>query len=159
MSAFHKSNLVYRQLLSLASCKTGESTAETQCREFAFTLDQSADRNLQSTREGNGETIVAPCVLPGQWLWLHIPGGEERLLLGREALMWQGFPVCRADTDQVPERFLQDLAGNAMTLHVLLAVVQAAMAALTWKAADQTHAISEKEELNSAYALLDMLRK
>lgn len=150
---------MYKQHKSLASCKTGESTAETQCREFAFTLDQSAERNAQSTLLEDGETIVAPCVLPGQSLWLHIPGGEERLLLGREALVWQGFPVCRADADQVSERFLQDLAGNAMTMHVLLAVVQAAMAALTWKVGEPTHAISAKEELDSAYALLDKLRK
>ena len=86
-------------------------------------------------------------------------GDEERLLLGREALMLQGFPVCRADTDQVSERFLQDLAGNAMTLHVLLAVVQSAMAALTWKAGEATHPIAAKDELHSAYGLLNKLRK
>ena len=101
---------------------------------------------------------MAPCVLPSQVLWLHIPGDEERLLLGREALMWQGFPVCRADADSVSERFLQDLAGNAMTMHVLLAVIQSAMAALTW-AGKPAHAVSEKEELDSACALLDKLRK
>jgi len=94
-------------------------------------------------------------------LWLHIPGDEERLLLGREALMLQGFPVCRAGPhkDEVPERFLQDLAGNAMTLHVLLAVVQSAMAALTWKTGEPTQHISAKDELDSAYALFAKLRK
>ena len=53
----------------------------------------------------------------------------------------------------------KDLAGNAMTLHVLLAVVQSAMAALTWKAGEPTHPISETEELDSAYALLAKLRQ
>ena len=158
LSALHKSNLVYRQHKCLASCRAGESMAEAQCREFAYSLDQSADRNTQSTRWEDGETIIAPCVLPGQMLWLHIRGGEERPLLGREGLMLQGFPVCRADTDQVPERFLQDLAGNAMTLHALLAVVQSAMAVLTWKAGEPTHPIAANGEIDAACALLDKLR-
>ena len=135
--------------------------AEAQCREFAFGLGQSADRNTQSTRWEDGETIVAPCLLPGQVLWLHIPGDEERLLLGREALMLQGYPVCRVrqQADDVPERFLQDLGGNAMTLHVLLAVTQAALAALSWKTGRSTQQPSLKEELDSAFALFSRLRK
>lgn len=161
LSPFHKSVLVYRQHLSLASCKSAERTAEKQCKELAISLDQSADRNTQSTVWDDGETIVAPCVLPGQVLWLHIPGDEERLLLGREALVLQGYPVCRvgAQADAMPERFLQDLAGNAMTLHVLLAVVQTAMAVLTWKTGKSKDEISEKGEIDAAYALFDKLRK
>ena len=93
-------------------------------------------------------------------LWLHLPGDEERLLLGREALMIQGFPICRVDAANgaVPERFLQDLAGNAMTLHVLLAVVQSAMAALAWKKdGSQARKLVAKAECDSAYALLGTL--
>ena len=134
LSPLYNSAQVYRPHLPLASCKTTGCTAEKQCRELAFSLGQSAYRNTQSTVWDDGETILAPCVLPGQVLWLHNPGDEERLWLGREAVMLQGYPVCRvgARTDEVPERFLQDLAGNAMTLHVLLAVTQTALAALTW---------------------------
>ena len=82
-------------------------------------------------------------------------------MLGREALMLQGYPVCRVgqQADSVTERFLQDLAGNGMTLHVLLAVVQSAMAALSWKAGKSTQQPSLKGELDSAFALFSRVRK
>ena len=135
-----KSVLVYRQHVYLSSRRSVECKAEQQCAELGITLDQSPDRNNQTTRGEDGKSVVAPCLLPGQVLGLHIPGEEERILLGREALMLQGFPVCRVpkpggqiSSEEVSERVLHDLAGNAMTFHVRLAVVQSAMAALTWK--------------------------
>ena len=160
LSPYHKSVLVYRQHKFLASSRNGDARPQEQCRELALSVDQSADRNTQSTRWEDGATIIAPCLLPGQLLWLHIPGDEERLLLGREALMLQGYPVCRGgqQADSVTERFLQDLAGHGMTLHVLLAVVQSAMAALSWKAGNSTQEPSLKEELDSAFALFSRVR-
>ena len=161
LSTLHNSVLVYRQHKHLASCQNRESQAETeQCQEFAITLDQSADRSRQSSRWQDGTTILAPCLLPRQVLWLHVPGDEERLLLGREALMIQGFPLCKVGkhADEVSERLLQDLAGNSMTLHVLLAVVQSAMAALPWKKNGSSAKSAAKEERDSAYALFSALR-
>ena len=161
-----KSVLVYRQHLALSSCRSVECKAEQQCTELGITLDQSPDRNNQTTRGEDGKSFYAPCLLPGQVLWLHIPGEEERILLGREALMLQGFPVCRVpkpggqrSSEEVTEHFLHDLAGNAMTFHVLLAVVQSAMAALTWREGKTEHITSAKEELDSAYALFSQLPK
>ena len=124
--------LVYRQHKFLASSRNGDTKPQEHCRELALSVDQSADRNTQSTRWEDGATTITPCLLPGQALWLHIPGDEERLPLGREALMLQGYPVCRVgqQANSVPERFLQGLGGNAMTLHVLLALARSAVGAL-----------------------------
>ena len=100
----------------------------------------------------------------GSPLALHTPGDEERLLLGREALMLQGFPVCSDEVSEslrhnaVSEHLMHDLAGNAMTLHVLLAVTQSAVAALTWRAATTENPTSAHDELDAAYALFKQLR-
>jgi site-specific DNA-cytosine methylase len=78
---------------------------------------------------------VAPTQMPGQLVWVCAAGSQPRLLLGREALLLQGFPVGRTQAlaDSVAESFLQDLAGNAMALPVVLAVLMATVAAVSWK--------------------------
>ncbi len=89
-----------------------------------------------STEEGGITRHVAPTMLPGQVLWLDIGHGDPRLLLGREALLLQGFPLCRVahllDSATFSERFLQDLAGNMFSLPVLLAILMGACAAVDW---------------------------
>ncbi len=75
---------------------------------------------------------VAPTILPGQSLWLEA-GSCSRLVLGRESMMWQGFPILQfleASEFVYPEPFLQNLAGNAMSLLTLLAIVQSATVSL-----------------------------
>ena len=91
-------------------------------------------------------------------------GGEERLLLGREAFMLQGFPMCSDEVPEslmhgaVPDHLMHYLAGNAMTVHVILAVTQSAMAALTWKAAKPENPTSAHGELVAASGLFKQLR-
>ena len=68
---------------------------------------------------------------------------EGRLLLGREALILQGFPVevflqkVRENlepTETMPsESLMMDLAGNAMALPAILAMLQAGFCALDWR--------------------------
>ena len=83
-------------------------------------------------------------VLPRMVLWCE---AQNRLVLGREALLMQGFPVqpflqiLAARMETMPlaqqwhpsEALMMDLAGNAMALPVVLAMVQCALAALNWK--------------------------
>ena len=73
--------------------------------------------------------------MPHQKLWIHNPDGQERLLLGREALVLQGFPVrlVEEQLDQQTDAFQHDLAGNAMSFLVLLAVAQSGFASLNWR--------------------------
>ena len=72
---------------------------------------------------------------PHQKLWIHRPDGQERLLLGREALVLLGFPVrlVEEQLDQVTDAFQHDLAGNAMSFLVLLAAAQSAFTSLHWR--------------------------
>jgi hypothetical protein len=60
-----------------------------------------------------------------------------RLLLGREALWLQGFPILEKSVAPVledeSESFLTDLAGNMVSTPVLLALLLSTMSALSWR--------------------------
>ena len=53
---------------------------------------------------------------------------------------------------------MHDLDGNAMTIPVILAVTQSAMAALTWTPANTENPTSATGGLDAAYALFNQLR-
>ena len=57
------------------------------------------------------------------------------LLLGREALVLRASPVAlvEEELDKVTDAFQHDLAGNAMSFLVLLAVAQSGFASLNWR--------------------------
>ena len=59
----------------------------------------------------------------------------SRIILGRESLLLQGFPVSRVPVDAFPESLMQDLAGNAMAVPVALAVLMASFCAVNWREA------------------------
>lgn len=159
-------------------------------------LSQSISRANAATWKSETGTHLAPTLLPKMNLWIEPAGrvAEPRLMLGREALMFQGFPIlaflralrdvrasAKSDSgnkdaasdgeldsewppakksrqglpagqrgagpaDQRPskpprllqsyrpsEQLMQDLAGNAMSLPVVLTILQCAFAALGWK--------------------------
>ncbi|OLP76607.1 hypothetical protein AK812_SmicGene43434 [Symbiodinium microadriaticum] len=125
-----------------------------------LTMDKATERMIH----------VAPTLLPKQLLWMDeaVAGRDKggRLVLGREAMLLQGFPInpfLAKLEDVLPqmawfpsEALMFDLAGNAMSLPVILAVLQAGFASLTWKAsvmmADETP-VALDEEVDSAVAL------
>ena len=131
-------------------------------------ISQSAGRVIMSTfRDGKH---VAPTQLPSQLLWIQ-PGlaasgqvGSQcnvgRLLLGREALMLQGYPVAlvKEAVDTTSESLLADLAGNGMAVPVVLAILVSASISLSWRSSDfQIARQSTPEEMESATALLSTL--
>ena len=107
---------------------------------------------------------LAPTMLPGQLLFVELTR-PPRFLLGREALVMQGFPATpflrkfaeqgysaavdpmppapsevkkkrrRSDKPWLTEALMTDLAGNAMALPVLLAITQAALTAVPFRQA------------------------
>ncbi len=85
-----------------------------------FSIDVS--QRLGRTPLGSGEAL--PTILPGAKTYLL---RENRLLLGVEALRAQGFPTQWVEealcAGSVSDHFLHDLAGNAFSLTVLLAVL------------------------------------
>ena len=112
-------------------------------------LSQSVGRVNTITLQSDGKHL-APTMLPGQILWTQLARPSPRLLSGFEALLMQGYPIEPCLTrlehegflvtpDQATSKkkafpadhFLQDIAGNAMAMPVLLGICQAALAA-TW---------------------------
>ncbi len=114
--------------------------------------------------EGDQKRHVAPTLLPNQTMWIDIERSQPRVMLGREALLLQGFPLCRVapllDAGGFSERFLQDLAGNMVSLPVLLAILTGACAAVDW-AGPSSHGSGEspppatQDELAAALQLFD----
>ncbi len=113
-------------------------------KALARNISQSVTRVPTSTRlpgpGGSGEVQIAPTFLPGQVLWLELQTQETRLLLGREALAMQGFPINEnpALTESFEESLMQNLAGNAMNVFVVLALLQAILTAVPWALAPQS---------------------
>ena len=130
-------------------------------------ISQSAARVIMSTVHDGKH--VAPTQLPSQLLWIQ-PGlaasgqvdskcNVGRLLLGREALMMQGYPVplVKEAVATTSESLMADLAGNGMAVPVFLAILVSASISLSWRNSDASEARqSTSEELESATALLSM---
>ena len=142
-------------------------TAQDRCPILMLDVDQSPERTFRSTSIPFSpfRTItIAPCMTPHQKLWIHRPDGQERLLLGREALVLLGFPVrlVEEQLDQVTDAFQHDLAGNAMSFLVLLAVAQSAFASLHWRkqsVLDQGLGSISLPDADEAVGLLGMMER
>ena len=84
--------------------------------------------------------LVLPTIMPGAKIWVQ---GQHRLLLGRELLMCQGYPVAslppsRKDGDH--EDLMCDLAGNAFPGTMMVAATVALLAHVPWHKAKKTPA-------------------
>jgi site-specific DNA-cytosine methylase len=112
------------------------TAASGQGSRIKFMVDvmPSAGRvSASTTNAGDASVIIAPCILPKQLLWLHREGSFQRLLIGEESMLLQGWPIGRVNCVGVSNALLQDLAGNAMSPPVLLAVMMATIFAVSWK--------------------------
>ena len=94
----------------------------------------------------------AQTMVPSQCLIVFDGVQPPRCLLGREAMVLQGFPVdderIQGVIEEFPESFLQDLAGNMVATPVLLALAAASVSSLTWRrtcTTDVTIAVKEEE--------------
>ena len=93
-------------------------------------------------------------------LWLERPHGL-RLMLGREALALQGFPVTsvlRVLLDIAGETLVLDRSGNMLSLTVVLAMVVALFTCISWAgstAPDAPPATEEEEEVMAAFNLFE----
>ena len=143
-----------------------ERNALLMCRlekpELLFRdLSQSIARINSNSWSHERAIHVAPTMLPRMQLWidrplgLPLPGIGDRLVLGQEALLLQGFPIEAflsfastgiADSVGVGEglyeptqALMMDLAGNAMPLPTVLAMLQAGFCALSWRAEARIH--------------------
>ena len=102
----------------------------------------------------------AQTMVPSQSLIVFDGVQPPRCLLGREALVLQGFPVddgrIQGVIKEFSESFLQDLAGNMVATPVLLALAAASVSSLTWRrtcTTDVTIAVKEEDVANAWGAL------
>ena len=111
---------------------------------------------------------IAPAILPSQLMLItgSADGVEKpeqvRLLLGEEALIFQGFPTALLYNhpsfvplypNAMSNANMVDIAGNMVTLPILLALVLAAFSSVTWRAVkegDEAAIESTEEEMASA---------
>ena len=147
-------------------------------------LSQSVGRVHSHTLSLETQKHTAPTMLPGQILFVEV-ADPPRLLLGREALLYLGFPVqlflqkmaehgfCH-DQEPLPlpnmasgqvakakkrrtavstwlgEQLMMDLAGNAMALPVLLAIMQSSVCAIDFR---EETAVNQKDTDQALEAL------
>lgn len=125
-----------REQDALALCRVEKPNV--LCRD----LSQSIARVNSNTWDKERALHVLPTMMPRMLLWLELQyPNSPRLLLGQEALIMQGFPVVtflralkqHGAAFEPSESLMQDLAGNAMPLPVVLAMLQAGMCALSWR--------------------------
>ena len=148
-------------------------------------LSQSIGREYSMSFCAETLKHVAPTMLPGQLFFVELLT-PPRLMLGREALLFQGFPALgflslvedmgvnvfeeveedvaskkRKRSGQprkwLTETLMSDLAGNAMALPVLLAIVQSAVASLLFRPASDTASAEQTADALSALGLLSGL--
>ena len=129
-------------------------------RDVSQSLGQARVSSTRSAEKSDEEpTHCASTVLPMQMLMVFAPEQPFRLLLGKEALVLQGFPS-RDPTlseliDSYSENQMADLAGNMVSTPVMLAMAMAAISAVSWKDVP-IYALprATAEECSSAVSLL-----
>ena len=90
-----------------------------------------------SARGPDNEVIANTC-LPQQALMIIDGEREPRLVLGRESLFLQGFPIDFVDRivdrngQPFSECLLNDLAGNMVSVPVFLAMLASAIGSVSW---------------------------
>jgi site-specific DNA-cytosine methylase len=140
---------------------------------FARDISQSIDRISRSCRhEHDSDRHILPTQMPKQLQWLNWPmlvecseydaAREPRLLIGREALLLQGFPIdkVKALVNRTDEQLMSQLAGNMMSLPVVLAMSMAFFASVSWRegaAADMP--MSTQDDMDQVTNLLARTRR
>ena len=118
----------------------------------------SLSRLSTSTHDEYCQQEIAPCIVPDQRLWLHIE--TPRPLLGREAMLFQGWPISLVELDKpwITNSFLYGLAGNAVACPVMLAILMATISAISITDTDVAQEVAwsneDEEEQEAALLLL-----
>ena len=103
---------------------------------------------------------ITPTLLPTQQLWIDAPSMQRpRLLLGYESLMFQGFPLSKRQdlASTFSDSLMQELAGNAMTLPVVLGLLMSTFAAVPWAAVCQVAPPSTDAQVQDVLDILASL--
>ena len=128
-------------------------------RDVSQSLGQTRVSSTRSAEKSDEEpTHCASTVLPMQMLMVFAPEQPFRLLLGREALVLQGFPSQDPTLSELIRAFTEnqmaDLAGNMVSTTVFLAMAMAAISAVSWKASPMRLGSSTDADCARAVTLL-----
>ena len=123
-------------------------------------VSQSLGQVRLSTRFAeNPHDHCAPAVMPAQMMMVFADGQPYRLLLGREALVFQGFPIADPSLSELieatTESLMADLAGNMVSTPVMLMMAMAAISSASWKHA--TPSVQAASSVADCRAALSML--
>ena len=105
--------------------------------------------------------------MPQQQVWITHPGCTPRLMIGRESMMIQGFPIMLHGLEDLLhdtlESTMMSLGGNAMASHVVLPLLQATFASAPWNGTTSTcHHFgieAQKLQLEQVMSLLTVITK
>ena len=118
-------------------------------------VSQSLGQTRLSTRSAAGHCAAA--VLPSQMMMVFAPGHPFRLLLGREALVLQGFPSEDPALSELigafPEAQMADLAGNMVSTPIMLTMAMAAISSVSWRERPRAQAPTTAEACSNAWTL------
>ena len=80
--------------------------------------------------------------MPQQQVWITLPGCTPRLMIGRESMLIQGFPIMLHGLEDLlhhtSEVTMMSLGGNAMASHVVMPLLQATFASVPWNGTTST---------------------
>ncbi|CAE7454779.1 SSRP1 [Symbiodinium sp. CCMP2592] len=143
--------------------------AKIQSQSLLFRdVSQAVGRVNSPTLDSITGVHVLPTILPKMQLWYE---KQSRIWLGCEAMICQGYPVLpllatyeavkRPQAWTATEVLMQELAGNAMALPVVLAILQSMFVSFSWApaAAEATtahtlrRAVSQEDVLQALSAL------
>ena len=97
-------------------------------------------------------------MLPKQIIMVFNQVARPRLLLGYEAMVFQGFPMALMSSAirSSKECLLKDLAGNMVSLPVMLAVTMATISSMPWRqgacASASQADVADEDDVNAALA-------
>ena len=117
-------------------------------------IGQSANRVRYSKMIGSKHVAFAQ--MPNQHVWVDLQGEEPRLMLGRESMLLQGYPIARVRSlvSKTPEHVLASIGGNMMAAPVALAILQSLFAVLPWTPpADAVH--TNESDVDAAMAAFE----
>ena len=134
LTPFQRSVLLYAQHKDICSTRVAGSADAASGPVSKFMVDvwpNLGRERVSIHHQGVGQ--ISPCIVPQQIMWLHFQDREPRPMLGKESMLFQGWPIEPLDLpDWVDNKFLQDLAGNGVALPVMLALVMSTLSALTF---------------------------
>ena len=98
LTPLQQSVLVFAQHKHICSTSVARrsGTASGQVSKFMVDVHPSMGRERVSVQYGDVGQI-SPCILPHQMMWLHFEDREHRPMLGKESMLFQGWPIESVD--------------------------------------------------------------